>query len=315
MADLFGGVDLRKLIREARVDVRGRFVVEEGGEVKVLSFEEYASRTGMWYLWANDTLYIDESVHEVAKASLKKPFFSGSGYRSAKNKLDDFKRDFKQFYQETGDIVEAVKKVIEKYGRWYPGYNFQYPIHTEPVESPDMELQFQYPTVAWLHPHNLKVLYEEPDIVKGKPVGVAFDLKALEGVEGELVVLTTHRLTETFHSGAMTRNVPLLVELIPEPFAQVPRKLAEKLGIKSGDLVEIETARGILRMKAFVTSGMAYLNVNGKEVPEVSLHWSFSFRGLRTGPEANYLTPDVVDVKTTIQETKAFIGKIRRARR
>ena len=315
VADLFGGVNLRKLIKEGIVEPRGRFVVEENGDVKVMSFDEFVEATGMRYLWANDTVYIDEKVQEIAKASLKRPFFSGSGYRDAKAKIEEFKRDLRAFYEETGDIAEAVRRVIEKHGRWYPGYNFQFPIHTEPVESPSMEMQLSYPTIAWLHPHNLKVLFEEPDIVKGKPVGVAHDVRELENVEGELVVLTSHRLTETFHSGAMSRNVPYLAELIPEPYAQIPAQLAEKLGIKSGDMVEIETARGTLTMKALVTHGMAYLKVDGKEMPVVSLHWSFSFRGMRTGPEANYLTPDVVDVKTTIQESKAWVGKIRKARR
>ncbi len=314
VSDLFGGLDMRKIIKEGKVIVRSKFVIEDGGSVRVLSFEEYAAETGMRYLWANDTLYIDEKAQEVAKASLKRPFFTGTGYREAKPLLDQFKSDFKQFYQETGDMVEAVKKVIEKHGRWYPGYNFQYPIHTEPVESPQRELQFEYPTIAWLHPHNLKVLYEEPELVKGKPVGVAFDPSELEQEEGELVVITSHRMTETWHSGQMSRNVPYLLELVPEPYVQVPAELAKKLGIKSGDMVELVTARGSVRLKAWVTRGMAYLQVNGRETPVVSVHWSFSFRGLKTGPQANFLVPDVVDVKTTIQESKAWIGKIRPVR-
>lgn len=313
IADLFGGIDLIEFIRTGKPQVVGKFVVEEGGEVKVYTFEEFVAKTGMKYLWANDTLYIDEDVQSIAKASVKRPFFSGSSYREAKPKLEEFKQDFKRFYQETGDIVEAVKRVIEKHGRWYPGYNFQWPLHTEPVESPVLELQFEYPTIAWLHPHNLKVLYEEPEIVKGKPVGVAHDPKALEGVEGELVVITTHRMTETWHSGAMSRNVPYLLELVPDPYVQVPRKLAEKIGVKSGDWVEIVTARGSIKMRAWVTDGMAYLKVDGKEVPVVSMHWSFSFAGRKAGPQANFATPDVVDVETTIQESKAFIGKIRKA--
>ncbi len=313
IADLFGGIDLIEFIRTGKPQVVGKFVVEEGGEVKVYTFEEFAAKTGMKYLWANDTLYIDEDVQSITKASVKRPFFSGSPYRDAKPKLQEFKQDFKRFYEETGDIVEAVKRVIEKHGRWYPGYNFQWPLHTEPVESPVLELQFEYPTIAWLHPHNLKVLYEEPEIVKGKPVGVAHDPKALEGVEGELVVITTHRMTETFHSGAMSRNVPYLLELVPDPYVQIPRKLAEKIGVKSGDWVEIVTARGSIKMRAWVTDGMAYLKVNGKDVPVVSMHWSFSFAGRKAGPQANFATPDVVDVKTTIQESKAFMGKIRKA--
>ncbi len=313
IADLFGGIDLIEFIRTGKPQVVGKFVVEEGGEVKVYTFEEFAAKTGMKYLWANDTLYIDEDVQSITKASVKRPFFSGSPYRDAKPKLQEFKQDFKRFYEETGDIVEAVKRVIEKHGRWYPGYNFQWPLHTEPVESPVLELQFEYPTIAWLHPHNLKVLYEEPEIVKGKPVGVAHDPKELEGVEGELVVITTHRMTETWHSGAMSRNVPYLLELVPDPYVQIPRKLAEKIGVKSGDWVEIVTARGSIKMRAWVTDGMAYLKVNGKDVPVVSMHWSFSFAGRKAGPQANFATPDVVDVKTTIQESKAFMGKIRKA--
>ncbi len=313
VADLFGGVDLVEFVRSGEPRVEGRFVVEEDGTARAYTFEEYAGKTGMRYLWANDTLYIDEDVQGIAKASVKRPFFSGSPYREAKAKLQEFKEDFKRFYQETGDTVEAVRRVIEKHGRWYPGYNFQWPLHTEPVESPVFDLQLEYPTIAWLHPHNLKVLYEEPDIVRGKPVGVAFDPKALEGVEGELAVVTTHRMTETWHSGAMSRNVPYLLELVPDPYVQVPRELAEKIGVRSGDWVEIETARGTIRMRAWVTGGIAYLEVDGRKVPVVSMHWSFSFAGRKAGPQANFAVPDVVDVKTTIQESKAFIAKIRRA--
>jgi formate dehydrogenase major subunit len=111
----------------------------------------------------------------------------------------------------------------------------------------------------------------------------------------------------------MSRNVPYLLELVPDPYVQIPRKLAEKIGVKSGDWVEIVTARGSIKMRAWVTDGMAYLKVNGKEVPVVSMHWSFSFAGRKAGPQANFAAPDVVDVETTIQESKAFVGKIRKA--
>ncbi len=106
IADLFGGIDLIEFIRTGKPQVVGKFVVEEGGEVKVYTFEEFVAKTGMKYLWANDTLYIDEDVGSIAKASVKRPFFSGSSYREAKPKLEEFKQDFKRFYQETGDIVE-----------------------------------------------------------------------------------------------------------------------------------------------------------------------------------------------------------------
>jgi len=143
-------------------------------------------------------------------------------------------------------------------------------------------------------------------------VGVALTPEDLKGEDGVLVAITSNRLTEMFHSGALTRNLPSLAQLVPEPYVYVPVPLAEKLGIKPGDLVEIFTARGMIRLKAFVTHGEAYLKVNGRELPVVNVIWAFSFQGRVTGPQANFINPDVGDVVTTIQESKAWIGVIRR---
>jgi len=287
------------------------FVVEEGGEVRVLSFEEFASKTGMRYLWANDTIYWDEATTNL-KALVKRPFFPGSGWKDYKAKYEEFRSKLRQYYQETGSLKQATLKVIDEMKGWYAGYNFQYPIHTEPVESPDLELALKYPTLAWLNPHNVRVLKEEPGVVAGKPVGVALTPEDLKGEDGVLVAITSNRLTEMFHSGSLTRNLPSLAQLVPEPYVYVPVPLAEKLGIKPGDLVEIFTARGMVRLKAFVTHGEAYLKVNGRELPVVNVIWAFSFQGRVTGPQANFINPDVGDVVTTIQESKAWIGVIRR---
>jgi formate dehydrogenase major subunit len=219
----------------------------------------------------------------------------------------------KKYYQQTGNMRDAVNKTIQELGGWYKGYSFTWPIHTEPAESPDVEMALTYPTLAWLHSYNLQVLNESPDIVKGKPVGVALEPSMLKDLPGELVVITTNRLTEHWHSGSMTRRASMLAELDPEPFVYVPEKLADKLGIKPGDLVEILTARGSVKMKAYVTKGEAYLTVNGKELPQINVIWAFSFLGYVTGPQGNFISPDVGDVITTIQETKAWIGKIRKA--
>ena len=312
VADLWGGLDIMNFIRAGELRFYGKgFVVEEGGEVRVLSFEEFASKTGMRYLWANDTIYWDETTTNF-KALVKRPFFSGSGWKDYKAKYEEFRSKLRQYYQETGSLKQATLKVIDEMKGWYAGYNFQYPIHTEPVESPDVELALKYPTLAWLNPHNVRVLKEEPGVVAGKPVGVALTPEDLKGEDGVLVAITSNRLTEMFHSGALTRNLPSLAQLVPEPYVYVPVPLAEKLGIKPGDLVEIFTARGMIRLKAFVTHGEAYLKVNGRELPVVNVIWAFSFQGRVTGPQANFINPDVGDVVTTIQESKAWIGVIRR---
>ncbi|MEM1597303.1 MAG: formate dehydrogenase subunit alpha [Pyrobaculum sp.] len=308
VADLFGGADLMKFIRTGQLEFKGRFLVGD----KLLTYEEFVAQTGMKYLWANDTLYWDEDTTSL-KASLKRPFFSGGGWRQFKPKYDEMRQKLKTYYQQSGSLRDATLKVISEMGGWYAGYNFQWPIHTEPVESPVVEMALQYPTLAWLNPHNLDVLQEKPDIVKGKSVGVALEPKELAGVDGVLVAITSNRLTEHFHSGAMTRNVPLLAELVPEPFAIVSESLAQQLGVKSGDYVELVTARGSIKVKAYVTKGEAYLDVTGGKLPVVNVIWAFSFEGYVTGPQANFINPDVGDVVTTIQESKAWMGKIRKA--
>ncbi|ACB39987.1 molybdopterin-dependent oxidoreductase [Pyrobaculum neutrophilum] len=312
VADLFGGLDLITYIRTGSVKIDGRFAVEEGDGVKTITYEEYAAKTGMRYLWVNDTLYWDEDTTGF-KAAVKRPFFSGGGWRAFKPKMEQMRELLKRYYQESGSLKTATLKVISEMGGWYAGYNFQWPIHTEPVESPDVELALRYPTLAWLNPYNLSVLNEQPDIVKGKPVGVALEPKDLEQLPGELVVMTSNRLTEHFHSGTLTRNVPLLAELVPEPFVYVPKALAQKLGVSPGEYVDLITARGAVRLKAYVTEGEAYLEVNGRRLPVVNVVWSFSFLGYTTGAQANFINPDVGDVVTTIQESKAWLGKIKKA--
>jgi formate dehydrogenase major subunit len=311
VSDLWGGADIARFIRTGELRFPEKsFVVQDGG-LRVLSYQEYVSLTGMRYLWANDTLYWDEQTAGM-KALVKRPFFPGDSWSKYKPVYEQFRSKLLSYYQQTGSMKQAVLKTIDDMKGWYAGYNFSYPIHTEPAESPDPELAIKYPTLAWVNPYNVMVLKEQPDIVSGKPVGLALVPSELRE-SGELVVLTTNRLTEVFHSGAMTRNVPLLSQLVPEPFAYIPEQLAAKLGIKPGDYVEIATARGTIKLKAFVTKGEAYIRVNNRDLPVVNLIWSFSFQGRTTGPQANFLNPDVGDVVTTIQESKAWIGFVRKA--
>ncbi|ASJ03373.1 formate dehydrogenase subunit alpha [Thermococcus profundus] len=64
------------------------------------------------------------------------------------------------------------------------------------------------------------------------------------------LVLTTVRLIGHYNTGEMTLRSPSLVRLMGEPRALINEEDAEKLGIKSGDWVEIETRRGRIRMRA-----------------------------------------------------------------
>lgn len=126
-------------------------------------------------------------------------------------------------------------------------------------------------------------------------------------------VATTYRVTEHWQTGVLTRNLPWQCELVPEMFVELGRELAEQLGIKSGDYVIVENARGSVKAKALVTERFQPLIVNGKKVHQVGLPWHFGFKGLVKGDIANKLTPDVGDGNSLTPEYKAFLVNVRRA--
>ena len=66
------------------------------------------------------------------------------------------------------------------------------------------------------------------------------------------LILTTVRLMSHYNTGEMTLRSPSLVKLMGEPGALINERDAERLGIRDGDWVEIETRRGRIRMRAKV---------------------------------------------------------------
>ncbi len=126
-------------------------------------------------------------------------------------------------------------------------------------------------------------------------------------------VATTHRLIEHYQSGAVTRNCPWLVELMPEMFVTISPTLAGELGIKPGDEVVVSTARGEIKCKANVLPIVSPMKVNGTTVEVVALPWHWGYQGLGPGSTANDLTPCIGDPNTNIPEYKAFLCKIRKA--
>jgi len=126
-------------------------------------------------------------------------------------------------------------------------------------------------------------------------------------------VATTYRCTEHWQTGIMTRNLPWLVELMPEMYVELGEDLAGELGIQSGDKVVVSSARGEIEAVAVVTKRFCRIKVNGKIVHHIGVlnHWGYS--GLSRGDSGNILTPHVGDANTTIPEYKTFLCNIRRA--
>jgi formate dehydrogenase major subunit len=126
------------------------------------------------------------------------------------------------------------------------------------------------------------------------------------------IIGTTYRLSEHMQAGAMSRNLPWLVELQPEPFVEISEELAAEKGIKNGDRVAVETTRGKVEMVAVVTKRMKPFRVNGRAVHEVGLVWHWGYEGLSKGDSGNLLTPHVGDANTTMPEYKAFLCDVRK---
>ncbi len=175
-----------------------------------------------------------------------------------------------------------------------------FPEHYEPVESP-----IQNP----LHPNQSS----SPVVKKFTTPADKFGSPA----QGFDVVCTTYRLTEQYHY--WTKNNPMNVQLIPEPFIEIPVELADKLGVRGGEKIKVISARGTYIAKAFVTRRIKPMMVDGKKVFQIGLPIHQGFRGIQEDAErnartpANLLTPTVYDANAYTPEFKGFLVKVERA--
>jgi formate dehydrogenase major subunit len=163
------------------------------------------------------------------------------------------------------------------------------PEHYEPWESPVENLlsgtQSDPATTIW------------ESLVKGDP-------------DKHPIVATTYRLAEHWQAGQMTRNLPWLVELMPEMFVELSEELAREKGIQNGKKVIVESARGKVEAVAVVTKRFTPFMIDGRKIHEIGMPWHWGYMGLSTGDSANQLTPNIGDANTTIPEYKAFLCNI-----
>ncbi len=102
---------------------------------------------------------------------------------------------------------------------------------------------------------------------------VPTDLLAPDEVPDEEfpMVLTTGRLLEHWHTGAMTRRSAVLDELEPEGIASMNGFMIEKLGLQAGQMIEVATRRGtiqaILRQDRDVADNMVFIPFCFNESP------------------------------------------------
>jgi len=127
-------------------------------------------------------------------------------------------------------------------------------------------------------------------------------------------VATTYRVCEHWQTGVMTRWQPWLLEAQPQLFVEMSQELAKMRGIKNGEKVIIESARGKLEAVAMVTIRFRPFQIQGTTVHQVGLPWHFGWVHPKDGGDsANVLTPSTGDPNTRIPETKAFMVNVRKA--
>jgi len=131
------------------------------------------------------------------------------------------------------------------------------------------------------------------------------------------IVCTTYRLTEHYHY--WTKNNPMNVQLVPEPFIEVPAELADEMGIRGGELLQVTSARGVYRAKAMVTRRIKSMQIDGKKTYQVGIPIHWGYRGIAedndktSKNEANLLSPTVVDPNAYTPEFKGFLVRVEKA--
>jgi formate dehydrogenase major subunit len=135
--------------------------------------------------------------------------------------------------------------------------------------------------------------------------------------EGYTIVCTTYRLTEHYHY--WTKNNPMNVQLVPEPFVEIPAELADNMGLHGGEKVKVSSARGHYIAKAMVTRRIKGMMIDGKKVFQIGIPIHWGYRGIAEDEgktaltSANSLSPAVIDPNAYTPEFKGFLVKLERA--
>jgi formate dehydrogenase-N alpha subunit len=229
-------------------------------------------------------------------ASRRQVWWNEAQQKWVGNDVPDFKADSKP-KDHMGPFImnpEGVGRIFGPLGSFADG---PFPTHYEPIESP-VESNL-------LHPGQL----HNPVVKKFKTTddkfGTAKDFS---------VICTTYRLTEHYHY--WTKNNPMNVQLIPEPFIEVSAEMANEMGIRGGETLKVSSARGSYIAKAMVTKRIKAMQIDGKKVYQIGIPIHQGYRGIAEdeGKNAktlvNLLSPAVFDPNAYTPEFKGFLVKV-----
>jgi formate dehydrogenase major subunit len=109
------------------------------------------------------------------------------------------------------------------------------------------------------------------------------------------------------------------VQLVPEPFVEIPAQLADEMGISGGERVRVSSARGQYVAKAMVTRRIKPMMIDGKKTYQIGvpIHWGYKGIAEDAGKTAlnpaNQLSPAAIDPNAFTPEFKGFLVKIEKA--
>ncbi len=232
-------------------------------------------------------------------ASRRQVWWSEATQKWAGNDVPDFKADSKP-KDHMGPFImnpEGVGRIFAPLGAFAEG---PFPEFYEPIESPcDNPLHPQ-------QTHNPVVKkFKTPQDQYGTPK------------DGYTVVCTTYRLTEHYHY--WTKNNPMNVQLVPEPFVEIPEEMAKEMGLLGGEKLKISSIRGSYIAKAMVTKRIKQMTIDGKKTYQIGIPIHWGYRGIAEdeGKTAktltNMLSPTVVDPNAYTPEFKGFLVKVEKA--
>jgi formate dehydrogenase major subunit len=223
-------------------------------------------------------------------------WWSESQKRWVGNDIPDFKADSPPS-EHMGPFImnpEGIGRLFAPLAAFADG---PFPEHYEPIESP---------VANALHPGQ-----------STNPVVRKYDTpldKYGTTEEGYSIVCTTYRLTEHYHY--WTKHNPMNVQLVPEPFVEIPAELADELGLRGGEPVKVSSARSSYVAKALVTRRIKPMTIDGRRVFQVGIpiHWGYKGIAEEAGKTflnpANQLSPTVIDPNAYTPEFKGFLVKL-----
>jgi formate dehydrogenase major subunit len=184
----------------------------------------------------------------------------------------------------------------------------QVPVHREPLHSPRADLVARYPTYEdkadHFRVHTRYQSEQDPELAQKFPF-----------------ILTTGRMVEHMGSGAETGNNKYLAELAPDMYAEINPRLANSMGIRTGEMMFVESPEGgRIKVKAKISE-----RVDEKTI-FLPYHFAGMFLGVSRadkfppghepfliGESANCVTNYGYDIITQMQSTKDGLCTVRRA--